>query len=83
MNEDRCKHGMIPDTCAMCQGLVRTHGELTLLWVNMCDDIFDDAFKNKENTPSRKIWFNQHKHWLIEKFYSKYKEEPPEYKWPM
>jgi len=76
---DRCKHGMINGTCAMCAGLIKTDGELQLLWLNFIDDIFDLTFDNIKGheVPDKDVWLKQRQYSLKQKFYKKYGQYPP------
>ena len=76
---NRCKHGLTTDTCAVCAGLVKTDGELMLLWEDFVDVEFDLTFEKakKRETPDKDIWIQQHKYALKQKFYKKYGQYPP------
>ena len=79
MITNKCKHGLTPDTCGMCKGLVKTVGELELLWIDFVDVEYDALFDKRRvnERPDKHIWMKQHKYALKKRFFKKWGQYPP------
>ena len=80
---DKCKHGLLVGTCAMCNGLIIPYGKLQLEWINYCDEVFEKTFKDTKHIPDQDIWFKNHRRSLLNKFNIKWKQKPFDPTWPV
>ena len=78
----RCKHGMIPNTCAFCSGLVVPIGELHLLWIDFVDVDFEIDVEKSKQRVDKNTWFKARKSTLIQRFLKKHGRVPPFPTWP-
>ena len=78
----RCKHGMILETCAICNGLVKPIGETHYAWIDFCDKAFTNATKQSKNVTEENVWFSQHRQKLINEFTQLWGQVPPYPTWP-
>ena len=79
---NRCKHGLLKGTCAICSGLVKPSGQLHYEWIEFCDTLYQKTFRNTKIPPDKDIWFKNHRYSIVTKFTKKFKQKPPYPKWP-
>jgi len=75
---NRCKHGLLIGTCAICQGLVKTVGDLHCRWLCLCEDNYILTGNDEDQT----TWYQNNRQKLIQLFYNANKTIPPYPKWP-
>ena len=75
-NKTICKHGMIPETCAVCAGLVVPAGKLHTEWIALCDDTFDKAYTDDKSL-TKQEWFKTHRTTVLNRFFKKWQTKPP------